>query len=39
MEDWWQPESFGTKYEDVTPHSREDKRALETLERTVKHHG
>ena len=27
----------GTKYEDVTPRSREDKRALETLERTVKH--
>jgi len=30
VEDWWRTESFGTKYEDVTPHSREDKRALET---------
>ena len=30
-------ESFGTKYEDVTPPSCEDKRALETLETTVKH--
>ena len=35
--DWWRTESFGTKYEDVTPRSREDKRVLETLERTVKH--
>ena len=30
VEDWWRTESFGTKYEDVTPRSREDKRALET---------
>ncbi|PFX13712.1 hypothetical protein AWC38_SpisGene22184 [Stylophora pistillata] len=37
VEDWWQTESFGTKYEDATPRSREDKRALETLERIVKH--
>ena len=37
VEDWWRTESFGTKYEDVTPRSREDKGALETLERTVKH--
>ena len=37
VEDWWRTESFGTKYEDVTPRSREDKSALETLERTVKH--
>ena len=37
VEDWWRTESFGTKYEDVTPRSLEDKRALETLERTVKH--
>ena len=37
VEDWWRTESFGTKYEDVTPRSREDKRALQTLERTVKH--
>ena len=37
VEDWWRTESFGTKYEDVTPRSREEKRALETLERTVKH--
>ena len=32
LEDWWRTESFGTKYEDVTPRSREDKRALETRE-------
>jgi len=25
VEDWWRTESFGTKYEDVTPRSREDK--------------
>ena len=37
VEDWWRIESFGTKYEDATPRSREDKRALETLEKTVKH--
>ena len=37
VEDLWRTESFGTKYEDVTSCSREDKRALETLERTVKH--
>ena len=37
VEDWWRTESFGTKYEDVTPRSREDKRSPETLERTVKH--
>ena len=32
VEDWWRTESLSTKYEDVTPHSREDKGALETLE-------
>ena len=37
VEDWWRTESFGTKYEDVTPRSLEDKRAIETLERTVKY--
>ena len=37
VEDWWRTESFGTKFEDVTPRSREEKKALETLERTVKH--
>ena len=37
VEDWWRTESFGTKHEDVTPRSREDKRAIESLERTVKH--
>ena len=37
VEDWWQTESFGTKYEDVTPRSREVKRALEAFERTAKH--
>ena len=30
VEDWWRTESFGTKYEDVTPRSREDKRDIET---------
>ena len=37
VEDWWRTESFGTKYEDATPRSREAKRAPETLQRTVKH--
>ena len=37
VEDWWRTESFGTKYEDASPRSREDNRALEMLERTVKH--
>ena len=37
VEDWWRTESFNTKYEDVTPRSREDKRAPGTLERTVEH--
>ena len=37
VEDWWRTESFGTKYEDVTHRSRDEKRAQETLERTVKH--
>ena len=39
VEDWWRMELFGTKYEHVTPRSREDLSALETLERTVKHVG
>lgn len=28
VEDWWQTESFGTKYEDEKPRSCEDKGAL-----------
>ena len=34
VEDWWRTESFGTKYEDASPRSHEDNRALEMLERT-----
>ena len=30
VEGWWRTESFGAKYEDVKPLSREGKRALET---------
>ena len=30
VEVWGRTESFGTKYEDVTPRSREDKGVLET---------
>ena len=37
VEDWWRTESFGTKYEEVTPRPREDRKALESLERTVKY--
>ena len=36
VEEWWRTDSFGTKYERETPRSREDKKALETLEKTVK---
>ena len=35
VEDWWRTESFGTKYEDATPRSREAKRAPETLQRSM----
>ena len=39
MQNWWRNDSFGTKYEQTSPRSLEDKKALKTLEETVKHVG
>ncbi|KAL9972904.1 hypothetical protein ACROYT_G019295 [Oculina patagonica] len=39
MQNWRRTDSFGTKYEQTTPRSLEDKKALKTLEETVKHVG
>ncbi|KAK3747981.1 hypothetical protein QZH41_019783, partial [Actinostola sp. cb2023] len=39
VEEWWRTDAFGTKYENETPRSVEDKKALEILENTVKHLG
>ncbi|KAK3748900.1 hypothetical protein QZH41_002891 [Actinostola sp. cb2023] len=39
VEEWWRTVAFGTKYENETPRSVEDKKALEILENTVKHLG
>ena len=39
VEEWWLTESFGTKYEQETPRSREDRKALDILEKTVKRVG
>ena len=39
MQNWWRTDSFGTKYEQASPRSIEDKKALKILEETVKHVG
>ena len=39
MQNWWRTDSFGTKYGQISPRSLEDKKALKTLEETVKHVG
>ena len=39
MENWWRTDSFGTKYEQISPRSIEEKKALKTPEETVKHMG
>ena len=39
VQNWWRTDSFGTKYEQTSPQSLEDKRALQTLQETVKHVG
>ena len=39
MQNWWRTDSLGTKYEQTSPRSLEDKKALKTLEETVKHVG
>ena len=39
LQNWWRTDSFGTKYQYITPRSRDDKKALEILESTVKHVG
>ena len=39
VQNWWRTDLFGTKYEQSSPRSLEDKRALQTLQETVKHVG
>ena len=39
VQNWWRTDSFGTKYAQTSPRSLEDKRALQTLQETVKHVG
>ena len=39
VQNWWRTDLFGTKFEHQSPRSREDARALEMLEKTVKHCG
>ena len=39
VQNWRRTDSFGTKYEQTSPRSLEDKRALQTLQETVKHVG
>ena len=39
VEHWWRTDLFGTKYVQTSPRSLEDKRALQTLQETVKHVG
>ena len=37
VQNWWRTDLFRTKFEHETPRSREDARALQMLEKTVKH--
>ena len=39
MQNWWRTDSFGTKYDQTSSITLEDKTALRTLEETVKHVG
>lgn len=39
MQGWWRTDTFGTKYSQGTPRSKEDKRAIKILEETVKNVG
>ena len=39
LQNWWRTDSFGTKYQHESPRTREDKRAIEILESTVRHIG
>jgi len=37
VEEWWRTDSFGTKYDYKASRTREDKQAIDILEKTVKH--
>ena len=39
VQNWWRTDSLGTKYEQTSLRSLDDKRALQTLQETVKHVG
>ena len=39
VQSWRRPDSFGTKFERETMRSRDDRKAIETLEKTVNHRG
>ena len=39
LQNWWRADSFGTKYQHESPRTREDKRAIEIFESTVRHVG
>ena len=39
LQNWWRTDSFGTKYQLEPPRTREDKRAIEILESTVRYVG
>lgn len=39
LQNWWRTDSFGTKYQHESPQTREDKRAIEILESSVRHIG
>lgn len=39
MQDWWRTDTFGTKYSQEMPRSKEDKRATKILEETIKNVG
>ena len=39
LQNWWRTDSFGTKYQHESPRTREDKRAMEILESSVRHIG
>ena len=39
MQNWWQTDSFGTKYQQASPRPLDDKKALKILKDTAKQVG
>ena len=39
MQNWWRTDSFGTKYQQASPRSLDDKKALKILKDTAKKGG